>query len=52
MTAIGHVLSSEEHGPRDAVVNARAAEEAGFSFALISGRTPRSSAMLRRPPRI
>ena len=36
MTAIGYALSSEEHGPRDLVVNARAAEEAGFSFALIS----------------
>ena len=36
MTAIGYALSSEEHGPRDLVANARAAEEAGFSFALIS----------------
>lgn len=36
MTAIGYALSSEEHGPRDLVLNARAAEEAGFSFALIS----------------
>lgn len=36
MTAIGYALSSEEHGPRDLVANARAAEEAGSSFALIS----------------
>ena len=36
MTAIGYALSSEEHGPRDLVRNARRAEEAGFSFALIS----------------
>lgn len=36
MTAIGYALSSEEHGPRDLVAHARAAEEAGFSFALIS----------------
>ena len=36
MTAVGYALSSEEHGPRDLVRNARRAEEAGFSFALIS----------------
>jgi coenzyme F420-dependent glucose-6-phosphate dehydrogenase len=36
VTAIGYALSSEEHSPRDLVANARAAEEAGFSFALIS----------------
>jgi G6PDH family F420-dependent oxidoreductase len=36
MTALGYALSSEEHGPRDLVRNARRAEEAGFSFALIS----------------
>ncbi len=36
MTEVGYSLSSEEHGPRDLVRNARAAEEAGFSFALIS----------------
>ena len=36
MTAIGYALSSEEHGPRDLVRNARRAEEAGFTFALIS----------------
>ncbi len=36
MTAIGYALSSEEHGPRDLVRNASRAEEAGFSFALIS----------------
>src|ERR671932_683931 len=33
---IGYALSSEEHAPRDLVRNARAAEEAGFSFGLIS----------------
>lgn len=33
---LGYALSSEEHGPRDLVANARAAEEAGFTFALIS----------------
>jgi G6PDH family F420-dependent oxidoreductase len=36
MTELGYALSSEEHGPRDLVRNARRAEEAGFSFALIS----------------
>jgi G6PDH family F420-dependent oxidoreductase len=36
VTAIGYTLSSEEHGPRDLVRNARRAEDAGFSFALIS----------------
>jgi coenzyme F420-dependent glucose-6-phosphate dehydrogenase len=33
---LGYALSSEEHGPNDLVRNARAAEEAGFTFALIS----------------
>jgi G6PDH family F420-dependent oxidoreductase len=33
---LGYALSSEEHRPNDLVRNARAAEEAGFSFALIS----------------
>jgi G6PDH family F420-dependent oxidoreductase len=33
---LGYALSSEEHSPRDLVRNARAAEEAGFGFALIS----------------
>ena len=33
---IGYKLSSEEHGPRALVENARKAEESGFSFALIS----------------
>ena len=33
---IGYKLSSEEHGPRDLVRYARQAEDAGFSFALIS----------------
>jgi coenzyme F420-dependent glucose-6-phosphate dehydrogenase len=32
----GYALSSEEHGPNELVRNARAAEEAGFTFALIS----------------
>jgi G6PDH family F420-dependent oxidoreductase len=36
MTRFGYALSSEEHGPRDLVRNAKAAEEAGFEFALIS----------------
>jgi len=36
VTAVGYALSSEEHGPRDLVRNAKRAEEAGFSFALIS----------------
>jgi coenzyme F420-dependent glucose-6-phosphate dehydrogenase len=33
---LGYALSSEEHGPNDLVLNARLAEEAGFTFALIS----------------
>jgi G6PDH family F420-dependent oxidoreductase len=33
---LGYALSSEEHSPADLVRNARAAEEAGFSFGLIS----------------
>src|SRR3954454_24321512 len=33
---LGYTLSSEEHLPNDLVANARAAEEAGFTFALIS----------------
>jgi coenzyme F420-dependent glucose-6-phosphate dehydrogenase len=33
---IGYWLSSEEHGPRDLVEHARLAEEAGFSYVLIS----------------
>ncbi|HSB01755.1 MAG TPA: TIGR03557 family F420-dependent LLM class oxidoreductase [Anaerolineales bacterium] len=33
---IGYNLSSEEHSPNDLVKNARRAEEAGFTFALIS----------------
>jgi G6PDH family F420-dependent oxidoreductase len=36
MTEIGYALSSEEHSPNDLVRNARRAEEAGFTFALIS----------------
>src|SRR5919197_4228213 len=36
MTEIGYSLSSEEHSPRELVLRAVAAEEAGFSFALIS----------------
>jgi G6PDH family F420-dependent oxidoreductase len=33
---LGYALSSEEHGPRELVANARRAEEAGFDFAMIS----------------
>jgi alkanesulfonate monooxygenase SsuD/methylene tetrahydromethanopterin reductase-like flavin-dependent oxidoreductase (luciferase family) len=33
---IGYNLSSEEHSPNDLVKNARRAEAAGFTFALIS----------------
>jgi coenzyme F420-dependent glucose-6-phosphate dehydrogenase len=33
---LGYALSSEEHGPNELVRNAKAAEEAGFTFALIS----------------
>ncbi len=36
MARIGYALSSEEHRPSDLVRHARLAEEAGFSFALIS----------------
>ena len=36
MTEFGYALSSEEHRPLDLVRYARRAEEAGFSFALIS----------------
>jgi coenzyme F420-dependent glucose-6-phosphate dehydrogenase len=36
MTEFGYALSSEEHQPNDLVRHARLAEEAGFSFALIS----------------
>lgn len=36
MVAIGYALSSEEHQPNDLVRHARMAEEAGFTFALIS----------------
>src|ERR671929_226093 len=36
MVEIGYALSSEEHVPGDLVRHARAAEEAGFAFALIS----------------
>lgn len=36
MAEIGYTLSSEEHGPRELVRYARAAEEAGFTFASIS----------------
>jgi G6PDH family F420-dependent oxidoreductase len=36
VTALGYALSSEEHAPETLVANARAAEEAGFGFALIS----------------
>src|SRR5437763_1099082 len=33
---LGYALSSEEHGPLELVRNARRAEEAGFTFAMIS----------------
>jgi coenzyme F420-dependent glucose-6-phosphate dehydrogenase len=36
VTEFGYALSSEEHTPSDLVRNARRAEEAGFTFALIS----------------
>lgn len=36
MAEIGYALSSEEHNPNDLVQHAHLAEEAGFSFALIS----------------
>jgi coenzyme F420-dependent glucose-6-phosphate dehydrogenase len=36
MVEIGYSLSSEEHSPNDLVHNAHLAEEAGFTFALIS----------------
>jgi coenzyme F420-dependent glucose-6-phosphate dehydrogenase len=36
MIELGYALSSEEHGPRDLVANAKRAEGAGFSFASIS----------------
>jgi G6PDH family F420-dependent oxidoreductase len=36
MLELGYSLSSEEHGPRDLVRHAAAAEEAGFGFALVS----------------
>ena len=36
MIEIGYALPSEEHSPRDLVRHAVAAEEAGFTFALIS----------------
>ena len=36
MTRFGYTLSSEEHGPRQLVENAVAAERAGFDFAVIS----------------
>ncbi|HJR24398.1 MAG TPA: TIGR03557 family F420-dependent LLM class oxidoreductase [Acidimicrobiales bacterium] len=36
MVTFGYTLSSEEHGPRDLVRNARRAEEAGLDFVSIS----------------
>ncbi len=36
MVEFGYALSSEEHPPMDLVQNARRAEEAGFSFAMVS----------------
>jgi G6PDH family F420-dependent oxidoreductase len=35
-TRIGYALSSEEHTPNDLVRHARLAEQAGFTYALIS----------------
>lgn len=37
---IGYALSSEEHRPLDLVRSAKRAEEAGFSFAVISDHDP------------
>ena len=36
MVQLGYKLSSEEHRPNDLVANARRAEDAGFTFAMIS----------------
>ena len=36
MVELGYALSSEEHPPNDLVRHPRMAEEAGFSFALVS----------------
>ena len=36
MIEVGYKLSSEEHNPRDLVQYAQQAEEAGFTFAMIS----------------
>ena len=36
MAEIGYALSSEEHTPNDLVRHAKMAEDAGFTFALIS----------------
>lgn len=36
MVAIGYAMSSEEHRPNDMVEHARLAEQAGFTYALIS----------------
>jgi G6PDH family F420-dependent oxidoreductase len=36
MVAIGYALSAEEHRPNDLVANAALAEQAGFSFAVVS----------------
>jgi coenzyme F420-dependent glucose-6-phosphate dehydrogenase len=36
MTEFGYALSSEEHGPRQLVENARKAEKHGFTFAFVS----------------
>lgn len=36
MVEVGYALSSEDHGPAELVAQARRAEQAGFSFALIS----------------
>ena len=50
MARIGHALSSEEHAPSQLVENARAAEDAGFEFALISDHYhPGSTPVLASP---
>src|ERR671914_794511 len=36
MPELGYALSSEEHGPLELVANAVRAEQAGFSYALVS----------------
>jgi coenzyme F420-dependent glucose-6-phosphate dehydrogenase len=49
MTQFGYWLSSEEHGPADLIANARRAEEAGFSLAMVTDHFPPAASRLRRP---